>query len=243
MKYVFLILFLIVGCVSQERHDFEEGKRNANKGHFKVALSFFDKVVKRNSSKSVLTLEAAREAARLSFYELKDYQTAIYYYKYIILHSIDEKERLESQKQIASIYFNNLQNYQAAIIEYSKLQQMPHSDAESGQYKMNIARAQFYLNNLYQSESEIDTLLKLRVDDKTKANAKLLKGNIHLAKKEYVKAIDVFKSLNQENPQLAFEENIGLILAVCYEENNNFKEAIKVLEGYGEGTSRPNTLS
>jgi len=70
-----------------------------------------------------------------------------------------------------------------------------------------------------------------------------LKGNIHVAKKEFSKAIDIFKTLISQNPQFAIEENIGLTLAVCYEENNNFKEAIKVLEGYRGNTIHQSILN
>lgn len=231
-KLVVLVFLLICSCSSQDEGEYKEAQKNIAKGHSRVALNLLDRIVKRNTANNPVTLEAAREASRLAFYDLKDYSTAIGYFRYIVLHSENENERLEAQKQIASIFFNNLQNYQNSIIEYSKLQQMTHNDLEAAQYTMNIARAQFYLNNFYQAESEIESLLQRKSDEKIRAGAILLKGNIHIAKKEFSKAIEIFKTLISSNPQFAMEENIGLILAVCYEENNNFKEAIKVLESY-----------
>ena len=231
MIRIFLIasVLFLAGCSSQEEGDFNQGQKNLSQGHTKVALSFFERVVKRNSH-SKMTLEAARESARISFFELKDYPKAIEFHHFIVLSSPDEKERLESQKQIASIYFNNLQNYQAAIVEYSKLQEMPHTEAEAAQYKLNVARSQYYLNNFFQAESEIDNLLKLKAEENIRFNALMLKGNILIGKKEYLKAADLLKNLMQAYPQKALQENVPLTLAVCYEENSDYKNAIRVLE-------------
>ncbi len=228
-----------MSCSAPEEHDFKEAQKNSKRGDYKVALGYLDRIVKRNSPNTSYGLEAAREAFKLSFYELKNYPKAVNYLRFLVLHSGDQKERLESQKQIASIYFNDLQDYQASIIEYSKLQQMPHSDLEAAQYKLSVARAQFYLNNFFQAESEIDTLLKLKAIGTLRAGALLLKGNILIARKEYPKAIDVFKTLMAESPEYATQENVGLTLAVCYEENNNFKDAIRVLESFRGKYSPP----
>lgn len=229
--WLFIFAFYLVSCSSQEEGDFKQAQRNISQGHQKVALSFLDRVIKRNAP-TKYPLEAAREAAKIAFFDLKEYQKAIEYHHFIVLHSPDEKERLESQKQIADIYFNSLQNYQGAILEYSKLQQMPHTDLEAAQYRLNVARAHYYLNNFFQSESEIDNILRLKADENTRFAALLLKGNILVGKKEFSKATDIFKTLISNYPQKAIQENVGLTLAVCYEENKNFKDAIKVLEDY-----------
>ncbi|UXR65733.1 tetratricopeptide repeat protein [Bdellovibrio bacteriovorus] len=223
------LVLALSACSSQEEADFKQAQKSISQGHFRIALGYLDQVIKRNAS-SKYPLEAAREAARLSFFEIKDFKKAIAYHHYIVLNSTDEKERLESQRQIASIYFNNLQDYQASIIEFSKLQQMPHTDLEAAQYKMNIARAQYYLNNFFQAESEIDSLLKLKSDDNIRFSAMMLKGNILVAKKDFKNAAVIFKDLIDHYPDKAVQENVALTLAVCYEENFDFKSAIAVLE-------------
>ncbi len=227
--FLVALALTLTACSSQEEADYKRAQKEISQEHYRIGLSYLDRVIKRNNTKS-LTLEAAREAARISFFEIKDFNKAIDYHHFIVLNSTDEKERLESQKQIAAIYFNNLQNYQRAIIEYSKLQQMPHTDLEEAQYKMNIARAQYYQNNFFQAESEIDSLLKLKGDDATRFSALMLKGNILVARKDFVKAADIFKQLIQSYPEKAIQENVALILAVCYEENLDFKNAIAILE-------------
>lgn len=219
----------LLACSSQESADFKQAQKSIAQEHYRIALGYLDRVIKRNSS-TKYPLEAARDAARISFFEIKDFTRAIQYHHFIVLNSPDEKERLESQKQIASIYFNNLQNYQQSIVEYSKLQQMPHNDLEAAQYKMNIARAQYYLNNFFQSESEIDSLLKLKSDTNIRFSALMLKGNILVARKEFEKAAQIFNDLIDNFPDKSSQENVALILAVCYEESGDFKKAVDVLQ-------------
>lgn len=218
-------------CSSQEEADFKKGQSAVAEGHNKTALDYFDHVIKRNASEK-LCFEAAREGARVAFYDLHDYQKAAEYLHYLVLHSKDEKERVEAQKQIAQIYFNNLQNYPQAILEFSKLQEMPHSELEQAQYQINLARADYYLNNFYQAQSEIDSLLKLKSDDNIRFSALMLKGNILVGEKKFAAAAEIFRDLIEKNPEKATQENVALTLAVCYEENNDFKDAIKVLEQY-----------
>jgi len=224
------VLFLSA-CSSQEEADLKKAQASVAEGHNKQALTYFDHVIKRNATES-LCLEAAREGARVAFYELHDYQKSAEYQHYIVLHSGDQRERVEAQKQIAQIYFNNLQNYQQAILEFSKLQEMPHSDLEEAQYQMDLARADYYLNNLFQAQSEIESLLKLKSDENVRFGALMLKGNILVAEKKFGLAADIFRDLIEKYPEKSTQENVALTLAVCYEENNDFKSAIKVLEQY-----------
>ncbi len=228
----------IVGCSSQESADFKQAQKSISEGHFRIALDHLDRVIKRNSS-SKYTLEAAREASRISFFEIKDFNKAIKYHHFLVLNSTDEKERLESQKQIASIYFNDLQNYQQAIIEYSRLFQMPHTDLEESQYRINIARAHYYLNNFFQSASEIDEVLKLTTDENVNFGALMLKGNILVAKKDFPKATEIFKNLINKYPEKAALENVALTLAVCYEESDDYKSAIDILEQHRSSYKPP----
>lgn len=226
-----VFLFTITACSSQEQADYKQAQKEISQQHYRIGLSLLDRVIKRNASTD-LPLAAAREAARISYFEIKDFDKAITYYRFIILNSPSEKERLEAQKQIATIYFNNLQNYQLSLIEYTKLQSLPHTDLEGAQYKMNMARAQYYLNNFFQSESEIDALLKLKSNDEIQFSALMLKGNILVGKKDFKAAAEIFKGLLQKHPDKANQENVPLTLAVCYEENFDFKSAIAVLEQY-----------
>ena len=242
MIRLFLILFagilLLNGCTSQEKADYADAQKAIDQGHFRIAVSHLEKVIKRNSGSS-LTLDAAREAARIAFYEIKDYNKAIEYFKFIVLHSPEPTERLQAQKQVASIYFDNLQDYNSAVVEFSKLIEMPHNDLEDAQYRLSLARAYYYMGNYAQSLSEIEALLTKKSDENISFGGQLLKGNILVAQKQFSKAVDVFKTIIDTYPDKAVKENVGLILAICYEENNDYKSALKVLETYRGKYSPP----
>lgn len=232
----FFLIFLVgllglSACSSQEKADFARAKRAVGKSHFQEALKSFDRVIKRDSG-SDLVLESAREAARVSFYDLKDYKRAIEYYRYLVLHSPEPQERMQSQKTVATIYFDNLQNYAAAIDEFSKLIEMPHNDLEGYQYRLSMARAYYYMGNYFQALSEADAILAKKTDENIRFAAMTLKGDILVAQKDFNKAVTIFQTVMQEDPEKAMKEGVGLTLAGCYEENGDYKSAIKVLEGY-----------
>jgi hypothetical protein len=67
---IFLAVAILSGCTPPEKADFEQAQKYSSQGEFKLALGLFDRVIKRNSG-SDRTIEAAREAARISFYETK----------------------------------------------------------------------------------------------------------------------------------------------------------------------------
>jgi hypothetical protein len=108
--FLIAFIFAIAACSSEEAADLKRAKAAIEKQHYRIGLGYLDQVVKRNGNAKV-TLEAAREGARITFFETKDFNKAIYFHRFMVLKSTDQKERLESQKQIAEIYFNNLQKY------------------------------------------------------------------------------------------------------------------------------------
>lgn len=234
MKFLSLIILaacVLTSCTSQEKSDYQQAQKAISQGSFRTALDLLDRVVKRNSGTS-LTVEAAREAARISYYEVKDYKKAVRFHQFLVLHATDPAERVQSQKQIANIYFDDLQDYGQAIIEISKLLEMPHNDLEESQYRLSLARAYFYLGNYFQALSEIDSLLARRSDETIRFNTLMLKGNILVAQKQHAKAVDIFKKLTLDFPERASKENVGLTLAVSYEESGDFKNAIRILEDF-----------
>jgi len=70
----------------------------------------------------------------------------------------------------------------------------------------------------------------MHVGENEKFTAMVLKSNIHIAQKEYPKAIEILKKVMETYPLKATQENVPQTMAVCYEENGNFLEAIKSLE-------------
>jgi tetratricopeptide (TPR) repeat protein len=236
-----LIVGLILGlsaCSPPEAKEYKLAQEEIAQGHFHIAVSSIEKVLKR-APESEYALKAARDGTRIATLETKDYKKAAAFFQFLVLHSTDAAERVSSQKQLAAIYFDQLQNYEQAIVEFNKLIRDTESDQEIAKYKLDIARSNYYLNNFFQAHSELDDLLKRNVGDNEKFAAWVLKSNIHIALKEYPKAIEILKKVTMTFPEKSLQENVYQTLAVCYEEGDNFAEAIKTLELVKDKYAKP----
>lgn len=236
-----MVLLTMASCTSPENQIFKDAMESVQKGQNQEALDLFDKVTKR-SPETGLGIRAAREAARVSFYEVKNHKKAAEYLKLLILWSRDPADRMQAQQQLAAIYFDNLQDYKSAVVEYYKLAQLSKTVAEEAQYRTNLARAHYYLNDFAQAEIEIQSVLKLKTDTKTRFAAQTLNGNILLAQRKYKEASTIFSQTIKEFPEQAILENTYLNLAVCLEELGDFANAIKTLEGLQGKYSPPEYL-
>jgi tetratricopeptide (TPR) repeat protein len=231
-RFLFLMiaaLLMMGGCTSTEQKEMSDAKIEINRGHFRIALSHLEKIIIRNPQ-SEIGIEAAREAARICFFELKDFQKAALHYQQIVLSSKNSEERLAAQKQIVSVYFDQLSDYPKAVIEINKLVVMLTEPQDKMEYKMKLARAYYYQNNFTQAENETDEFIRTNPPREQKFDMIFLKGNISLAQKNLPTAVEVFKRLLTEFPERSAKDNVALTLSVCYEELRDFKSAIEVLE-------------
>lgn len=197
-------------------------------GNFRIAIVHLDKVIARNPN-SEYGVKAAQTAARISFYDIQDFHKAAKYYQQLVVTSSSTEERLAAQKQIVSVYFDHLNDYPKAVVELNKLIVMLVDPKDRAEYKMKLARAYYYQNNFAQAENETSEFLHTQPPADQVFDMTLLMGNINLAKKDMVKAIEIFKRLMREYPERSAKENVGLTLSVCYEEQKDFKSAIEVL--------------
>ncbi|HRO66074.1 MAG TPA: tetratricopeptide repeat protein [Pseudobdellovibrionaceae bacterium] len=226
---ILFVFLTIVGCTSPEERDLKRGNAEVKKGHSRTSITYFERVLKRNPS-SPVALQAAREGARVSVFELKDFKKALGFYRHLILYSQDAKEREQAQKDLANVAFDNLNDYEMAAAEYSKLLGLNLPFAEKAKFQIALGRSYFYLGRFEQSESEIDALLKERLQESTRFSALTLKGNILVSKKLFGEAAEIYRQVLKEFPEKSKEENVALQLAVCYEENHDFRSAIQILE-------------
>lgn len=225
-----IALILLAACSPPEAYEYRSGMAEANSKHFAESISYFERAMKR-APQSSWSLRAAREGARIAYFELKEYKKAAEFYQHIVMYSEENEERFEAQRKLGDIYLENLQDYPRAIMEYSRLAEQHLSDQDVGQNRLRLGRAYYYQNNLFQAESEIEQALKLKIEPSLRFSALMLKGNIFIARKEFVKAASLFNDLIKNHSEKAQDENVPMTLAVCYEEAGEFQKALEVLEG------------
>lgn len=223
-----IILALMASCSDPQEADYKKAESNAKRGHFRKAAQYLEQTIKRNPQTSVALL-AMKEAARISFLEIKDYKKAANYYQLIIRYAQEEPDRLEAQKQLALLYFESLQDYERAAVEYSKLATSSRVDSEKALHKLSVARSYYYLGNYFQASSEIAEILKLKSDQDVEFQARLLQGNVDVAQKEFVEAAKVFQGIIAKFPEKSLKENVHLVLSLSLEEKGDYKQALTVL--------------
>ncbi len=224
------LCFVLYSCTPPEGQDFQKGQAEANSKRFSESIVYFERATKR-APESSWALRAAREGARISYFELKEYKRAAEFYQHLVMYSDDTKDRFEAQRKLGDIYLENLQDYPKAIMEYSRLAEQELSDQEVGKNRLGLARAYYFQNNLFQSESEINEALRLKIEIPLRFSLLMLKANIFIGRKDFSKAATLLKDLIKNNTEQAQQENVPMTLAVCYEEAGQFQDALNVLEG------------
>lgn len=210
-------------------------------GSFSQALTLFERTMIRYPDTSTAVF-AARRGFRISYFENKDYQKAITFLRFIILKSKDPKERNGRQLELASIYFDHLQDYEKSLTEFGKLTSIPLNDADQIKVKFYMAQAYYHKNEFFQAKSEIHELLKKEMTPEFRFNVLMLQTNILVSERDWPKAIENYKKLIQMFPDKEITENLALNLSACYEENNDYKNAIAILEGLRERHSDPDYI-
>ena len=208
---------------------------------FVSAVELFKKIMDRDPG-GPSALEAARQGATVAHLDAKNYARAVEFYKLIVLRSADPEERKSAQKYIAQIYFDNLHDYDQSVVEYEKLLKLTMRPEEAYRFRLNLAKSQFYLNNLDQALSELDVILGQKYSNDELYEAKVLKANTEIAAKNMPEAANQWLAIIKEFPEKAAKENIALNLAVCYEDMKEFGKAIDVLEKMREGYAQPEFL-
>jgi tetratricopeptide (TPR) repeat protein len=237
-----LLLVVFLGsCHYSKPNDYSQAKDALNQKRYSDAVNLFEKVIAREG-RSPLGVDAALQAANIAYVELKDFKKASVLFKHLVLYSQDEAVRIEAQKKIASIYFLYLNDYSRAVIELNRLLELPRTEAEENSYRMSLARSYYHLNNFFQAEMEISSLLKRKVTEEESFEALLLQGNILVARKDLDLAVAHFQDLINKYPQKAAKEGVALNLAMCFEEKKDYNKAIQILEEMKKNYAMPQYL-
>lgn len=218
-----------MACSSPAEKEMVLGREEAQLGNYRIAVSHFERVLKRNPE-GQLALEASKEAAKLLFLEIKDYKKAIEFYKQVILLSNSAEERMNSQRQIISVLFDHLSDYKQAVTEINKYLMMTQDSKEKVEFKIKLARAYYYQNNFSQAQNETEEFLNNNPTPDQRFEMLYLKANIYMAQKDYASGIGILSSILKEFPERSIKENIALTLSVAFEEMKDFKSAIQTLQ-------------
>lgn len=226
--YLFLMVFLFSACTPKAEKHFKKANGLKNEKLYRQATSEYEQIVKLYPNEKI-SLQAAEEAAHITEFEIKDYKRTIQFLEFLVMKSDKMEKRIQAQEKMARIYFDQVQDYRKAITEFNKL--IPHLESKSDQLRVRLMTAQalYYLGEFAQSSTEVDNLLQIGAEEDQKFEALLLKANILVAKKQFVKAIDIYKELFKLDEKRAGIENLHLALALCYEELADYKKAIDVI--------------
>lgn len=239
---VSMTLQLSTGCFSSSDVDIKKARALAAEKKSSEAAALFAKVAKvtyesarakngkANSDLDVVTSEAAAEAAKIYQFDLKNFSEAIANYRIVIDRSPKAENRRDAQVKIAAILFYDLQDFPAAVVEYSKLLSLSHTPEEEGEWRSRIAKAYYYQGDYYQSQVEVEKILKNPLNEEAQYQAQLLKANIHIGAKEHDEAAKVLELMIAKFPDRSKSDSLPLMLAVAFEEQKNFAKAIEVLE-------------
>lgn len=233
----FLLLWaFVIGCSSQSEEDFWRARSESEGGRHESALAIIDRGLARvHQPKEGLNL--AREGARIAFFELKRYEQAIRFNRFLVLNSSDQNERIEAQKQIISIYFNNLNDYKRVIPEIHRLLNLGQLNEDPISYNVMLAKSHYYLEDFNQAESEADEYLRRPISENHRYELLLLKANIANARKKPEAAVQIIEQMIRDYPDKAKKDGLRLTLTVAYEESGQLDKAIQELRRMKEEVS------
>ncbi|MDZ4661940.1 MAG: tetratricopeptide repeat protein [Pseudomonadota bacterium] len=240
-KTLLIGALFLVGCTKgSEKSIKEEALVNEQGGDYQKALKNYQELIQRTKNNQ-LVVDYAKAAGQIALVKAKDFAQAIGFFRLVVLKSSKQEERVEAQKNLANIYFSYLPipDYEKAINEFSKLLSLSLSEEEKFEMRLSLAKSYYRLNNFFQAQTEIDTLLESLKDKNKKYELKKLKADIYLSAKELDKAVETYQDLLVAFPQEAKKDDMALSLAVCYEDQGNYSKSIEVLEGMKKAYSHP----
>lgn len=228
-NFLIAALIFVGACRPAPERFYSEATKEIEKGHFRIAVDLIEKsaqVEKDEKNKFKYLIEAAR----ITRFEIQDYERAIKFYKTIILQSQNEKQRIDAQQAVAEIYLENLQNYSKALQELQTLEPLIKTEKEKQKIKLKIAQAQYLTGNYQAAIEEIEVSLK--ISKLEILNFLKLKAQVLVAQKKYRDAIDTYQEILRRDPKYFELENLFIATSVVYEENEDYAEALNYLTKY-----------
>lgn len=230
---VLLILFSAVNChyFSSQKREIKRAELLIQDQKFLEALEVLESALQRNYSSNDAE-KIVRLAARVAFFEVKDFERAIKFYRLLLIKTGEPAEREDCQKKIVALLYDKLKNYAETIKEVSLLLALELSEEEVFSYRMILAKSYFQLNKFYQAKTEVDILMSGKLSDDQLFQALLFKGNLYMTDKQHEAAIEVYEQLLERFTNKAIVEGVQLSLASVYEDIEKFQESIEIMEAH-----------
>lgn len=221
------LVFIVMSCSPQAEKLYNEAYQEIEIGHFRVAINLLEQSAKIEKNDKKKT-KALLEAARISRFEIQDFERALRLYREIILKSQDSGQRIAAQEAIAEINLENLQNYSQALKELLILEQLNLNTEQKEKIKLRIAQAQFLTGNPETALEYIESALKTAKKDR-KYFLKL-KAEVLLASRKRDEAIVVYEDLRKLDEKFFADENLYIATSIAYEEKEDYGLALSYLE-------------
>lgn len=217
------------GCTPQSEKLYDEAYKEIESGHFRIALTLLERSAELEKNDKKKT-KALTEAARISRFEIQDFDRAIRINRQIILKSQDPRQRFNAQDALAEIYLENLQNYSQALKELLILEQLDVGAELKEKTKFKIAQAQFLSGNPNASLEYIEAASKMKVED-PKPFLKL-KAQVLMSLKKFDEALAVYEEIRKLDERYFAQENLFIATSIVFEEKEDYASAISYLEKY-----------
>ena len=223
------IFLLMTSCVPRSEQLYNQAYQEIGRGHFRVALSLLEESAKIEKNDKKKT-KALVEAARISRFEIQDFERSLRIYRTIILKSQNSKQRINAQQALAEIYLENLQNYSQALKELLILEQLDISSDQKEKIKLKIAQAQFLTGQAAAALENIESAL--RASKKEEKFLLKLKAEILISMKKLDDALATYEAIRKLDEKFFSDENLYIATAIVFEEKQDYLSAFTYLEKY-----------
>lgn len=228
-KNILLILCLLLSSCEERSKDSRLDKaRKLAQTKPTEAFDEYAKVIQIHKQDSI-SIKAALEASSLCLKNTECGDKEIFFLKYIINNSLDEKEQIAAQKRLSEYYYDK-GFYPQAINEMNRL--LSKADFKEGrpEIKIKLAKSNFYIKNFYQAEVELNAYIKEAGTDNQKFEGYLLRADIQAANKKYSDAMETYKEIKEKFSDLYFKNNVFMNEVLLLEEQKLLDQAIATLE-------------
>ncbi|HAG91417.1 MAG TPA: hypothetical protein DCL41_06075 [Bdellovibrionales bacterium] len=226
-----ILLFSILSlssCGLFEKEPLIAAKDLSSQGRKKDAVQFLLKKME-SSPTGAESLAIAQYGAQLAHLELRDYQSAVVFYQYIANYSTDPKDQLMTLKYLGSIYFDHLRDFEMAIQVYENLLRAATNNEEKSKYRLLLAKSHYNLAQIDQAESELSAYMDLKLSESERYEGKVFETNLLVSKKQHAEATKILKELIEKFPERAKSDGLEMNLVACYEDMEDFDEAIDAM--------------